>query len=147
MSIEFLTKVTEDGIIFIPEEYRHLQSHLVKVQLTEQAVADVHIFSWYERVVLEEIIGDGVRALISENDQDTEREEYLSKKQYRRLLELAPHEPIIEGDVHLIKYERIRWDDDDKSQFVIKKVQRITEQARHEIIDLHQRVFGKQENK
>ena len=147
MSIEFLTKVTEDGTIFIPEEYRHLHSHLVKVQLTEQVSEDVHIFSWYERVLLDEIIGDGVRALISENDQDTEREEYLSKEQYRRLLELAPHDPIIEGEVHLIKYERIRWDDDDKSQFVIKKVQRITEHARREIIDLHKRVFGEQEGR
>jgi len=35
MSIEFLTKVNEDGTIFLPEEYRHLQSQLVKIQLTE----------------------------------------------------------------------------------------------------------------
>ncbi|MBC8232972.1 hypothetical protein H8E77_25800 [bacterium] len=140
MSIEFVTKVNEDGTIFLPEEYRHLQSHFVKVQLDLQD--DVHIFSWDERVVLDEIIGDGVRALIGENDQDTEREEYLSQEQYRRLVELAPHEPIIEGDVHLIKYERLRWNDGDKSQFVIKKVQRITELARREIIDLHKRVFG-----
>jgi len=141
MSIEFLTKVNEDGTIFLPEEYRHLQSHLVKVQLDLQE-EDVHIFSWDERVVLDEIIGDGVRVLISENDTDTEREEYLSSEQYRRLVELAPHEPIIEGDVHLIKYERLRWNDGDKSQFVIKKVQRITELARREIIDLHKRVFS-----
>ncbi len=125
MSIEFVTKVNEDGKIFLPEEYHHLQSQLVKVQLTEQGKEEsVHIFSWYERVVLDEIIGDGVRALISENDQDTEREEYLSFEQYRRFVELVPHEPIIEGDIHLIKYERLSWDDDDKSQFVIKKVQR-----------------------
>jgi len=75
-----LFSVTKDSTISIPEEYRHLQSHLVKVQLTEQVSEDVHIFSWYERVVLDEIIGDGVRSLISENDQDTEREEYLSKE-------------------------------------------------------------------
>ena len=142
MAIEFLTKVNEDGTIFLPEEYRHLQSQLVKVQLTEQGAEYGHIFSWHERIVLDEIIGDGVRALIGENDQDTEREEYLSQEQYRRLVELAPHEPIIEGDVHLIKYERLRWNDGDKSQFVIKKVQRITELARREIIDLHKRVFG-----
>jgi hypothetical protein len=141
MSIEFLTKVNEDGIIFLPEEYRHLQSHLVKVQLDLQE-EDVHISSWYERVVLDEIIGDSVRVLISANDQDIEREEYLSCEQYCRLVELAPHEPIIEGDVHLIKYERIVWNDGDKSQFVIKKVQRITELARREIIDLHKRVFS-----
>jgi hypothetical protein len=140
MFIEFVTKVNEDGTIFLPEEYRHLQSHLVKVQLDLQD--DVHLFSWDERVVLDEIIGDGVRVLISENDKDTEREEYLSSEQYRRLVELAPHEPIIEGDVHRIKYERLRWNDGDKSQFVIKKVQRITELARREIIDLHKRVFG-----
>jgi bifunctional DNA-binding transcriptional regulator/antitoxin component of YhaV-PrlF toxin-antitoxin module len=144
MSIEFLTKVNENGIIFLPEEYRHLQSHLVKVQLDLQE-EDVHISSWYERVVLDEIIGDGVRILISENDQDTEQEEYLPCEQYRRLVELAPHEPIIEGDVHLIKYERLRWNDGDKSQFVIKKVQRITELARREIIDLHKRVFSVKE--
>jgi len=148
MPIEFLTKVNEDGTISLPEEHRHLQSHLVKVQLTEQGKEeDIHTFSWYERVVLDEIIGDGVRVLISENDQDTEREEYLSFEQYRRLVELDPNKQIIEGDVHLIKYERIKWDDDDKSQFVIKKVQRITEQARREIIDLHKRVFGKQVGK
>jgi bifunctional DNA-binding transcriptional regulator/antitoxin component of YhaV-PrlF toxin-antitoxin module len=141
MSIEFLTKVNENGIIFLPEEYRHLQSHLVKVQLDLQE-EDVHISSWYERVVLDEIIGDSVRVLISANDQDIEREEYLSCEQYCRLVELAPHEPIIEGDVHLIKYERIVWNDGDKSQFVIKKVQRITELARREIIDLHKRVFS-----
>lgn len=141
MSIEFLTKVNEGGTIFLPEEYRHLQSHIVKVQLDLQEEY-VHISSWYERVVLDEIIGDGVRVLISENDQDTEQEEYLSFEQYRRLVEFAPHEPIIEGDVHLIKYERIGWNDGDKSQFVIKKVQRITEQAKREIIDMHKRVFS-----
>lgn len=144
MSIEFVTKVNEDGTIFLPEEYHHLQSQLVRVQLTEQGEEDVQISSWYERVVLDEIIGDGVRALISENDQDIEREEYLSFEQYRCLVELSPHESVIKGEVHLIRYERIRWYDDDKSQFVIKKVQRITEQARLEIIGLHQRVFGKQ---
>lgn len=36
MSIEFLTKVDEDGTIYLPEEYRYLQSYLVKVQITEQ---------------------------------------------------------------------------------------------------------------
>jgi len=35
MSIEFVTKVNKDGTIFLPEEYLHLQSHLVRVQLTE----------------------------------------------------------------------------------------------------------------
>ncbi|MBM3239466.1 hypothetical protein FJZ31_24500 [Candidatus Poribacteria bacterium] len=144
ISIEFVTKVNEDGTIFLPKEYCHLQSQLVKVQLDLQEEEDVHISSWYERVVVDESIGNGVRTLISENGQDTEREEYLSKEQYRHLVELDSHEPIIEGDVHLIKYERLRWDDDNKSQFVIKKVQRITEQARREIIALHKRVFGEQ---
>ena len=36
MPIEFLAKVNEDGTIFLPEEYRHLRSHLIKVQLIEQ---------------------------------------------------------------------------------------------------------------
>ena len=36
MSIEFLTRVDEDGTIYLPEEYRYLQSHLVKIQITEQ---------------------------------------------------------------------------------------------------------------
>ena len=36
MHIEFLAKVNEDGTIFLPEEYRHLRSYLVKVQLIEQ---------------------------------------------------------------------------------------------------------------
>ena len=36
MSIEFFTKVNEDGTIYLPEEYRFLQSHLVKVQISEQ---------------------------------------------------------------------------------------------------------------
>ncbi|MFQ6042296.1 MAG: hypothetical protein ACE5PV_15680 [Candidatus Poribacteria bacterium] len=76
MSIEFLTKVNEDGTIFLPEEYRHLQSHLVKVQLDLQE-EDVHIFSWDERVVLDEIIGDGVRILISENDKDLDKATYF----------------------------------------------------------------------
>jgi len=48
MSIEFLTRVDEDGTIYLPEEYRYLQSYLVKVQITEQEeekhrkVADNH---------------------------------------------------------------------------------------------------------
>jgi len=76
MSIEFIAKVNEDGTILLPEEYRHLQSHRVKVQLTEQdSEEDAQIFSWRERVVLDEIIGNGVRALISKDDKDTEREE------------------------------------------------------------------------
>jgi len=36
MSIEFSTRVNEDGTIYLPAKYRYLQSRLVKVQLTEQ---------------------------------------------------------------------------------------------------------------
>jgi len=36
MSIEFFTRVNEDGTIYLPEEYRFLQSHMVKVQISEQ---------------------------------------------------------------------------------------------------------------
>jgi hypothetical protein len=36
MSIEFLTRVDEDGTIYLPAKYRYLQSYLVKVQITEQ---------------------------------------------------------------------------------------------------------------
>jgi len=36
MSIEFFARVNEDGTIYLPEEYRYLLSHLVKIQIIEQ---------------------------------------------------------------------------------------------------------------
>jgi len=115
---------------------------------------------WVERVVLDEIIGDGVRVAIGEGEEGKdEREEYLSVSEYRNLVDLATHERLMEGDVHIIEYKIDAGRQIDASsvhkngmrnsgKFVNpralfkKGVRRDTENARRRIIELHKRVFG-----
>ncbi len=118
---------------------------------------------WVERVVVDEIIGDDVRVAIGKGEEGKgEREEYLSVSEYRNLVDLATHERLIEGDVHVIEYEIDAIGQVDSAlkndlltdgkfanpcALVKKRVRRDTENARRRIIELHKRVFGGWEKK